>query len=213
MPIAPYFRGYPPDGSSLGQTKSVIRDNLDGTFDTLNVDHVNNNGQPGSNPAGYHTVIHEVTQTSVSTVTGVNQLFSGVPGTLVVNGTTTPAIPSNGDTQLYSLTGQGVLSQLTGSNASANGYTWIGGILLQWGTCNFKTNGNTVSNNFTIPFPNNVFSLQVTAKPLLPFVNAAFSFSVATAAGPNISSFQINGSASEGGSGSLSGATYMAIGN
>src|SRR5580700_2776789 len=112
MAIPPYVKGYPPDGSSLGQTKSTIRNNLDGTFDTVAVDHVNNNG-PNMQPAGYHTIIHEVTQTNVSTVAGVNQIFSGVPGTLVVNSVTTKAIPNNGDTQLYSLTGAGVLAQLT----------------------------------------------------------------------------------------------------
>lgn len=160
MPIPTYTPGYPPDGSSLGQTKSVIRNNLDGTFETLNVDHINNNGQPGSQPAGYHTIIHEVPQTSVSTVTGYNQVFSGVPGTLVVNGTTTPAIPNNGDQQLYSLTGAGALSQLTGSNTSTNGYAWVGGILLQWGVTNALPGGSPVS--FPIPFPNNVFSVTCT---------------------------------------------------
>ena len=102
MPIPTYTPGYPPDGSSLGQTKSTIRNNLDGTFQTLAIDHVNNNGQPGSNPAGYHTIIHQVSQTSVSTVSGVNQVFSGVPGSLRVNTVTTPIITPGGDTQLYS---------------------------------------------------------------------------------------------------------------
>jgi hypothetical protein len=159
MPIPTYTQGYPPDGSSLGQTKSTIRNNLDGTFQTLAVDHVNNNGQPGSNPAGYHTVIHEVTQTSVSTISGVNQIFSGVPGTLVVNAVTTPAIPSNGDTQLYSLTGTGVLSQLTGSSSATNGYQWIGGLLLQWGTTS-GTSSSTLPVSFSPAFPNNCFNVN-----------------------------------------------------
>ena len=133
MPIPTYTLGYPPDGASLGQTKSTIRNNLDGTFQTLAVDHVNNNGQPGSQPAGYHTIIHQVTETNVSTVSGHNQVFSGVPGTLIVNGVTTLAVPPNGDTQLYSLSGAGALAQLTGFSATANGYAWVGGVLLQWG--------------------------------------------------------------------------------
>lgn len=160
MSIPTYVQGYPPDGSSLGQTKSTIRNNLDGTFLTLSVDHVNNNGSPGSQPPGYHTIIHEVTQSSVSTVTGVNQVFSGIPGTLIVNGTTTPAVPNNGDTQLYSLSGAGALSQLTGFNASGNGYAWIGGVLLQWGSGTSTNSGNFVS--FPINFPRNVFSVVCT---------------------------------------------------
>lgn len=158
MSIPTFVQGYPPDNTSLGQTRSTIRNNIDGTFLTVAVDHVNNNGQPGSNPAGYHTIIHQVTQSTVSTVTGVNQIFSGVPGTLVVNGVTTGSVPANGDTQLYSLTGAGVLSQLTGSNASANGYAWIGGVLLQWG---FNTAATPVS--FPIAFPNACFNVQITS--------------------------------------------------
>jgi hypothetical protein len=163
MPIPTYTPGYPPDGSSLGQTKSTIRNNLDGTFETLATDHVNNNGQPGSQPAGYHTIIHEVTQTSVSTVNGYNQLFSGVPGTLNVDMNTTPSIPNNGDTQLYSLSSAGVLSQLTGFNNSGSsgrglGYAWIGGILIQWGF-----NDTTSPINFPVTFPNECFNVQITS--------------------------------------------------
>lgn len=161
MPIPTYTPGYPPDGSSLGQTKSVIRNNLDGTFETLGIDHVNNNGVPGSNPAGYHTIIHEVSQTSVNTVSGVNQVFSGVPGTLVVNAVTTPAIPPGGDTQLYSLTGNGGLTQLTGGFATTNGYAWMGGFLVQWGTVTsaVKNGSGTTSVNLPISYPKNFFGI------------------------------------------------------
>lgn len=166
MPIPTYTPGYPPDGSSLGQTKSTIRNNLDGTFQTLAVDHINNNGQPGTQPAGYHTIIHQVPQVSVATVSGYNQVFSGVPGTLIVNGVTTPAIPSNGDTQLYSLTGAGALSQLTGYNAAQNGYMWVGGLLLQWGrktlTGSSGERATILFNTANVNFPNNVFNMQAT---------------------------------------------------
>lgn len=160
MPIPTYTPGYPLDGSSLGQTKATIRNNLDGTFETLNVDHVNNNGSPGGNPAGYHTIIHQTVQTNVSTNISVNQVFSGVPGTLVVDGVTTPFVPNNGDVQLYSLTRGGVLAQLTGFFRSQNGYCWSGGILFQWGTV-AATSGNP-SVSFVLPFPTNLFNVQVT---------------------------------------------------
>lgn len=192
MPIPSYTLGYPPDGSSLGQTKVTIRNNLDGTFQTVAVDHVNNNGQPGSNPAGYHTVIHQVSQTSVSTVSNYNQLFSGVPGTLVVNGTTTPAIPSNGDTQLYSLTAAGGLSQLTGNNAATNGFAWVGGILLQWGSI-AATSGNPSVNLASSPnvtFPNNIFNVQVTRTHSSSSPGSSFGYWVNTV-GIGTSGFQI----------------------
>jgi hypothetical protein len=163
MPIPTYTSGYPPDGASLGQTKATIRNNLDGTFQTLGIDHVNNNGQPGSQPAGYHTVIHEVSQASVSTVSSYNQVFAGVPGTLIVNGVTTPTIPSGGDTQLYSLSAMGKLSQLTGASAMTNGFVWSGGILFQWGQVVTTLGpGTTGTVTFPVAFPNNCFAVQTT---------------------------------------------------
>lgn len=191
MPIPSYTLGYPLDGSSLGQTKTTIRSNLDGTFLTLAVDHVSNNG-PNMQPAGYHTVIHQVSQTSVSTVSGYNQIFSGVPGTLVVNGTTTPYIPSNGDTQLYSLTGAGVLSQLTGNSSTSNGFCWVGGILLQWGSI-AATSGNPSVNLASSPnvtFPNNIFNVQVTRTHNSSSPGSSFGYWVNTV-GIGTSGFQI----------------------
>lgn len=183
--IPAYIQGYPPDGSTLGQTKATIRGNLDGTFLTLAVDHVNNNGQPGSNPAGYHTIIHEVTQSNVSTVANVNQVFSGVPGTLIVNGVTTPNVPSGGDTQLYALTGAGALSQLTGHSAATSGYQWIGGILLQWGTVAGSSNQN-VPVTFTPNFPRNCFNvsaipIRASSSPGSDFSTVIVTGSVSTA--------------------------------
>jgi hypothetical protein len=164
MPIPTYTPRYPPDGSSLGQTKATIRDNLDGTFETINVDHVNNNGQPGSNPAGYHTLIHQVTQTNVSgPIANVNQVFSGVPGTLIVNGVTIPAIPPDGFTELFNLSSGSKLSQLCGGvSATPNGYNWAGGILFQWGQVAFPTQSGTV--NFAtanVAFPNQCFTVML----------------------------------------------------
>lgn len=166
MPIPTYTPGYPPDGSSLGQTKKVIRDNLDGTFQTLNVDHVNNNGQPGSNPAGYHMIIHEVTQTAVNTVSGVNQLFSGIPGTLVVDSNPTPAFPL-AETCLYSLSGSGKLSQLTGGvRSSSSGYVWSAGLLSQWGFVNtggtWPPSSTPTTQTFNQSFPNSCFFVLIT---------------------------------------------------
>jgi hypothetical protein len=211
MPIPTYTLGYPPDGSSLGQTKTVIRNNLDGTFETLNVDHVNNNGQPGSNPAGYHTIIHEVTQTSVETVAGVNQVFSGIPGTLVVNSVTTPAIPSNGDTQLYSLTGMGGLAQLTGFSAMDNGYAWMGGILVQWGTDSIASGSHvTDSTTFPIAFPNNCFAVVLTLQAASGGSDSSDNTISITSSSPHKSTFSwiFNGQ-----SGNYPNFFWVAIGN
>ncbi len=166
MGIPSFTRGYPPNGSTLGNTKSTIRNNLDGTFLAFSIDHRDQNE---SNP-GYHDLIHQQTQTSVNTVAGINQVFSGVPGALSVNSVLTPAIPNNGDVQLYSLTGAGKLSQLTGNLASTEGFCWVGGILIQWGTVNPTTavSGTVTFSSPSRPncaaFPHNCFSVVATAK-------------------------------------------------
>jgi len=163
MTIQPYVTGFPQDGSSLGSTKTQIRNNLDGTFLTLGVDHVNNNGQPGGNPAnaGYHTVIHQQLQSSIpATINGVNQIFSMIPGTAG-----TPAIPPGGDTQLYTKTGNGGVSQLTGAVRQQNGYTWCAGVLMQWGIVGQTfANSSSVTGTvtFNIPFSIECYNIQFT---------------------------------------------------
>lgn len=161
MAIPAYIQGYPQDGSSLGQSKTTIRNNLDGTFLTLGVDHINNNGLPGSQPAGYHTLIHQVTQTAVTTLANYNQVFSGIPGNVTVNGVATAEIPTGGDTQLYSLSSMGILNQLTGSLKNTPGYAWLGGILIQWGlVASSSTQSNPVI--YPVEFPTAIFNIQVT---------------------------------------------------
>ena len=187
MAIPTYTPNVPPDGSSLGSTKADIRDNLDGTFQTLGIDHINNNGEPGTNPAGYHNIIHQVLKTSVTAIPNINQVFSGIPGILTyTNGSgtfTSPAIPSGGDTQLYSLTGNGGFSQLTGNFAANNGYVWCAGILIQWGL------DNVGSISFTPNFPTNCFVVQATpfGSPLLNPLNWVYGITAKGKTGFTIS--------------------------
>jgi len=157
MPIPTYTPGYPPDGSSLGQTKAVIRNNLDGTFQTLGIDHINNNGQPGSQPAGYHNVIRSVPQGSnPSPITGYGQLYSKT-----INSFTT-------DQALFWETGAGLIQQLTVNltpKVATNGYTFLpGGFILQWGIATVAASTTTallfVTSN--VNFPNNCFNVSVT---------------------------------------------------
>jgi hypothetical protein len=152
MSIPSYNKGYPPDGSSLGQTKATIRDNLDGTFDTLGVDHVNNNGVPGppNTPPGYHTVIHQVTQgTAPVAISGVNQLYSFIP-----------TIPDNINPQLFNKNGlAGANAQMTGNIKADFGLVWCAGILLQWGFANIT---DTSPVTFSPAFPNNCFTVLTT---------------------------------------------------
>lgn len=161
MPIPTYTPGYPPDGSSLGQTKSTIRDNLDGTFQTLGVDHINNNGQPGSKPAGYHNVIHVVAQgADPAPVASYGQLYSKT-----VNSFTT-------DQALFWETGAGIIQQLTTNilptaTSLTNGYTFLpGGIIIQWGQQTVTASSTTpllfATGGKNVTFPNNCFNVSVT---------------------------------------------------
>lgn len=179
MSIPTFTLGEPPDGSSLGSTKVAIRNNIDGTFQTLNVDHVNNNGLPGSNPPGYHLVIHQVKQTATpGQMAGVNQIFAGDPAVLInPNTTKVNGIPSNGDTQLFALTGGGGFSQLTGNSSGINGYQWIGGVLIQWG---FTTVSAATPVTFPVVFPNNCYNVQVTNAAIAVTAGAIASSIVTT---------------------------------
>lgn len=191
MPIPTYTPGYPPDGSSLGQTKVVIRNNLDGTFQTLGVDHVNNNGVPGANPAGYHTVIHQVTQSGDPvTIAGVNQVYSKVV---------------SGDTALFNKTGNGVVTQLTTPNAGAGfggniinyqpgftgGWTFLpGGLIMQYGLATTPPGDTIVP--FPISFTSGVYSVVPVGQ-----TNASPTGSVYVKGTPLITSFTVfNGSSS-----------------
>src|SRR6185369_6146704 len=102
------------------------------------------------NEGGYHTVIHQDPNTSIGgtptarttiggggytdvnfppTVAGVNQVFTA-------NVTTRTLAPLNTDSQLMAITGLGGISQLTGDAAAIQGYQFIGGNVVMWGTVN-----------------------------------------------------------------------------
>jgi len=152
MPIPTFTPGYPPDGSSLGQTKSTIRNNLDGTFQTLAIDHIDNNGNPGAKPAGYHKVIHMVPQAAnPAPVGGYGELYCRQINSV------------NLDEALFYESGGGRVAQLTmnvAPSAATNGYSYLpGGILVQWGQVT-STSSSMISENYNIPFPNAVFTVM-----------------------------------------------------
>ena len=162
MSIPSYNQGYPQDGSSLGQSKSTIRNNLDGTFLTLGIDHVNNNGQignqgSGSYPSGYHTTIHVVPRgANPSPITGIGQLYSRVVDAV------------NNDTSLFWKTGGGKTLQLTSNftpSINANGFTFVpggtvgGAPIIQWGSVTGKS-GNWPTSAQTVTFATNNMAFQ-----------------------------------------------------
>jgi hypothetical protein len=208
MGIPHYSQGYPPDGSSLGNTKTVIRGNLDGTFLTLGIDHVNNNGSPGSNPAGYHTIIHQVTQAAPpANIVGVNQVFALVPPS---------GIPDAVNPQLFNLTNS-VLSQMTGGNPANNGYTWFAGFLIQWGIFKFTTVSGHEAGVVTLAtsnvnFPNNNFVVIPQLQVNNSSVNTNSNTIAINAKGLTTFEYVFNSSSSTGTS-QYPGFYWIAIGN
>jgi len=191
MSIQPFNLGYPKNGTSLGSSKVPIRNNIDGTFLTLSVDHQNANE---ANP-GYHTDIHMVPEASnPAAVPGIGQLYSNTVGS---------------DQQLFYESGLGVISQITNNvtpTTGNNGYTYLpGGLIIQWGVT-AGSFGSTVAVLFTtsnIDFPNNVFNIQITARGTTPGTCASIlASSVAT------TGFTINNSNS-----APNGYYWFAIGN
>lgn len=122
----------------------------------------------GDDLGGYHAVIHQdvgtparsVNRTAATgpvnfpgAIAGINQLFAAS----VVS-------PSSTDTQLFSITGNGGVSQLTGNLASNEGYVWCAGVLIQWGNVSFPPTSNNVvfadpDRTNCIQFPNGLFNI------------------------------------------------------
>lgn len=216
MSIPTYIEGYPQDGSSLGSTKAQIRANLDGTFETLSVDHINNNGQPNSGTPGYHNVIHFQDQgnlyTTPPTVTGVTQMYTNTS-----NGAQQLMLDSTAgnpyqqtvmiDAQYANL---GTRSDKTAVNPANSKGSWTylaGGLVLQYG---FSTGLSSSGQTITLPFPflHDIYIVQAQV------TYSTISSSRATVA------VKVNGPASfdyffltDGSSGTYSGIFWTAIGS
>lgn len=130
---------------------------------------------------GYHKIIHQDTASPVqrtvnrsvtpntftgfpSAITGINQLFAA---NVIVPSSPGPTMT---DTQLFSITGNGGISQLTGNFAQGEGYMWVSGILVQWGTVisSIVNVGNTLIFSSRaanmIAFPNALFTVITTPR-------------------------------------------------
>lgn len=168
MSIPTYNLGYPQNGSTLGQSKATIRNNLDGTFQTLGVDHVNNNGvssiQAGNYPAGYHSQVSMIPLSS-------DPAHVGSYGHLYTKSITTGG---NLDQVLFYETGGGRITQFTTNIAGAanttnigSGYsTLFGGLYFLWGNVTF---GGVFSGKvqYPIAFANNGnIALNIQTSPL-----------------------------------------------
>lgn len=157
MPIPSFTAGYPPDNTSLGQTKTTIRNNIDGTFQTLAINHYNNN----QTEAGKHKYIQLPKNNDPGGSTEANEI-------LLTNQSSTLGGTSNLFFTTYNKVISGNSVQLTRTEIPStgnNGFTWMaGGIIIQWGFVQTPlSNGLTGTVNFNTTF--DVKCLNVTTSP------------------------------------------------
>lgn len=146
------------------------------TSGLISEDHIGFNSPNG----GFHKIIRQPTGPTTQDLTrsGAGAVYANIPANIVdvnqiIAGQYTPdATVTTTDTQLFSLSGGNIISQLTGSEltntSQSDGWVWVGGILLQWGFVSSTTSGafNTVTfknrQPGMIPFPNNCFFVGAT---------------------------------------------------
>lgn len=146
-----YTTTVPASGNNPSVDQPSMLQNTSSISALIARDHVGFNNTLG----GYHQVIHFNNQGSDPTVlAGFGQLYTKT---------------GSGDQQLYYKSGNNVVTQLTGPNATVpgtNGYTWLeGDILLQWGTIAVNASGSSTTVTFStsnIQFPTTCFNVTLT---------------------------------------------------
>lgn len=142
----------------------------------ISEDHIGFNVPNG----GFHKIVHQPTGPSTQNLTrsGVGAIYANTPANIVgvnqvIAGLYTPdATVTSTDTQLFNITGQGLISQLTASlttdTITSDGWQWVGAVLLQWGFVSSTSSGTSKIVIFkdritgAIPFPNNCFFVGAT---------------------------------------------------
>lgn len=158
-----YQPGKPLPGDLLSDSQGDIKDNFTVANTVMTVDHYPFDDV--STNKGYHKATHIVKQ-----VGGVNPPTVAGTQILFAKDYTPDTSGGTADTQLFSKTGAGGLSQLTGNSASSDGWCWMGGVLIQWGRVTGISGTSTQTGTVTfknrsagaIPFPTQCFSVTTT---------------------------------------------------
>jgi len=157
MSIPTFTPGYPPDGSSLGETKATIRDNIDGNFQVFSVDHQDQN----ETSAGTHTKVSLKETTGTTTPTLPPNILGGGFETLYSQPAGSAPLGPLGE--IFYSRGGGAGIQLTGPgtpNGAANGNTFLAGnILIQWGIVNSTTSGTVTYTSANLGFQSAVYGI------------------------------------------------------
>lgn len=173
-----YNSAIPASGNSPSADQPIMQANALSISNIIAVDHVGFNAANGGN----HTLIHQIPQGTWNPVTRVITPGSP-PGKNQVQALQYTPDTTGGlaDTQLFNVTNLGGISQLTGNLATQDGWVWCGGILFQWGVFALPNTGNPAQGVITfkdrvagaIPFPNNIFNVQLTLVCKVPSTSTA----------------------------------------
>jgi len=190
MTNVPYNTNIPFASNSPSQDQPRMQENTNSLKSLIEIDHIGF----GNNQGGYHQDIHQPVlpiggQTAWDPVIGsVGRLaveaaaIAGLQQIFPLN-YTPDTTGGTADSQLFSMTGGGGMSQLTGNSTSnaTDGWCWVGGILIQWGT----VTSVTITTNITfkdrvpgaIPFPNNCFVVLTQNRNIIDNPNRVSLFS------------------------------------
>lgn len=169
MGLISYIRDIPDGPNNPSNDQPNMKLNNNAIEDYVAVDHVPFN----VNNSGYHTIIHQTLQVAnPAPISNIAQLF-------VKNVSITNSAGTGTDNQLFYETGLGGVSQITGSHSATNGFSFIAGVILQWGII-APTSAGTVTVLFnTAPnfnFPNALLNVQVTRQRTTSSAGSSFSY-------------------------------------
>lgn len=156
-----YNPNIPQPTDLLSDSQKNILDNFSTANTVMGIDHYPFDNSTSNK--GYHKDIHIVKRVGNATnVAGTDILFS--------KDYTPNATVTSTDTQLFNITANGGVSQMTGNHQANDGWVWCAGLLIQWGRITGKAGAwPTISTQLTfkdrvagaIPFPTNCYMVNV----------------------------------------------------
>jgi hypothetical protein len=175
-----YITNIPISSNKPSVDQPNMQTNTNSINSIIGTDHLTFGTATGTQIDGMHKVIRQVTGAGTQNLirSGEGAIYTNTPTNIatinqVIAGQYTPdTTGGTADTQLFNLTAGNIISQLTGfafatpTSNQSDGYAWVGGILIQWGTVITALNTSSIvyKDRFpgAIPFPNNCFNVQAT---------------------------------------------------
>lgn len=171
-----YTKDIPDAPNNPSNDQGPMKVNTNSIFDLIDVDHHGFNDNLG----GYHDIIHQNAQLAdPAAIAGPPQINQIYVKSVAVD--TNPA--SAADTQLFTRTALGGISQLTGAHSATRGYQWLGGVLLQWGFISLgalPSGTETFQTATTPPFPTACLNVVATLRAKTALGSSSSTISIGT---------------------------------